>query len=402
MEKLTDRNLVNTLLDISEENSEQDNSSINYVIHTGWEEAVQSWGRASPFACLQLQKKPKKVRSAETVSHCRLCLDAVQLSEKNTSGDTARHSKSNCRSSAVNDKVSGKNVPPLSEGSLSSFAFCNMSNYNYVTVPKRETTYDRVNTAELLQRELTLANEQDTGCQNNSRNADIVLGKLKHDPKKQTCEKLQSHPDALAFSFFSVLPPVKPGNPIKLIGNSARKHSSVRGGTPSGQDEGNLSSMTVTGSPCHNLVSKKSELKEEESTVFDAHKQLIVQDTMFSVVPLIPKISAFQSTEYCNWPYSFMSEKSSSAVVSDPGTRQIETTALVKRIQGRKIPNSKRNLKQNELGRVFISTCNQNSKMSGEAKEECVGRYMPVLSQQVSSILSVTRVAVSVLPYRPL
>uniref|UniRef100_A0A8C3RT93 Uncharacterized protein n=1 Tax=Chelydra serpentina TaxID=8475 RepID=A0A8C3RT93_CHESE len=36
---------------------------------------VQGWGKAAPFACLQLQKQAKKSRANETVNSCLFCLD---------------------------------------------------------------------------------------------------------------------------------------------------------------------------------------------------------------------------------------------------------------------------------------------------------------------------------------
>uniref|UniRef100_A0A452HHP3 Uncharacterized protein n=1 Tax=Gopherus agassizii TaxID=38772 RepID=A0A452HHP3_9SAUR len=95
-----ERNRVYTLLDISENVFEQDERSLEYVIRTGWEEAVQGWGKAAPFACLQLQKQAKKSRANETINSCLFCLDMRQNNDKSASQETKitrDQSKSDCK-----------------------------------------------------------------------------------------------------------------------------------------------------------------------------------------------------------------------------------------------------------------------------------------------------------------
>ncbi|XP_019390987.1 PREDICTED: uncharacterized protein C16orf46 homolog [Crocodylus porosus] len=49
----------------------------------GWVAAVQGWGKAAPFACLQVQKKVKKSRASEAVNNnCLICSDMMQTAEK--------------------------------------------------------------------------------------------------------------------------------------------------------------------------------------------------------------------------------------------------------------------------------------------------------------------------------
>uniref|UniRef100_A0A8C0QRE6 Chromosome 16 open reading frame 46 n=1 Tax=Chelonoidis abingdonii TaxID=106734 RepID=A0A8C0QRE6_CHEAB len=102
-----ERNHVYTLLDISENVFEQDERSLEYVIRTGWEEAVQGWGKAAPFACLQLQKQAKKSRANETINNCLFCLDMRQNNDKSASQETKStrdQSKSDCKLSTYGTK----------------------------------------------------------------------------------------------------------------------------------------------------------------------------------------------------------------------------------------------------------------------------------------------------------
>ncbi|XP_074864418.1 uncharacterized protein C16orf46 homolog isoform X2 [Carettochelys insculpta] len=112
-----ERNQVYTLLNISKNVFEQDERSLEYVIRTGWEEAVQGWGNAAPFACLQLQKQAKKARANEPVNSCLFCVDMVQNDRSvNQETKTIRgQSKSDCKLStlATSDAISEKKEFPL-------------------------------------------------------------------------------------------------------------------------------------------------------------------------------------------------------------------------------------------------------------------------------------------------
>ncbi|XP_036604693.1 uncharacterized protein C16orf46 homolog [Trichosurus vulpecula] len=80
-----EKNHVYCLLDISDNILEQEQNirSKEFFIGTGWEEAVQGWGMASPTACIWARKKCKKPRAGECVSSCLLCLNMLQVTDKN-------------------------------------------------------------------------------------------------------------------------------------------------------------------------------------------------------------------------------------------------------------------------------------------------------------------------------
>lgn len=74
----SEKNHVCCLLNISDITLEQDEKANEFVIRTGWEEAVQGWGRTFPTACIWPRKKPKKARVGEVASGCLLCGSLTQ------------------------------------------------------------------------------------------------------------------------------------------------------------------------------------------------------------------------------------------------------------------------------------------------------------------------------------
>ncbi|XP_045295794.1 uncharacterized protein C16orf46 homolog isoform X1 [Leopardus geoffroyi] len=78
----SEKNHVCCLLHISDITLEQDEKARDFVIETGWEEAVQGWGRTSPTACIWSRKKLKKARVRESASSCLLCVSLSQGSSE--------------------------------------------------------------------------------------------------------------------------------------------------------------------------------------------------------------------------------------------------------------------------------------------------------------------------------
>ncbi|EHB03287.1 hypothetical protein GW7_17549 [Heterocephalus glaber] len=70
----SEKNHIYCLLDISDLTLEEDAGANEFAIGTGWEEAVQGWGKTSPTACIWPRKKLKKARGcASASSSCLLC-----------------------------------------------------------------------------------------------------------------------------------------------------------------------------------------------------------------------------------------------------------------------------------------------------------------------------------------
>nr|XP_020025909.1 uncharacterized protein C16orf46 homolog [Castor canadensis] len=75
----SEKNHVCCLLNISDITLEEDERATEFVIGTGWEEAVCGWGKISPAACIWPRKKLKKARVGESASSS--CLFCVSLSQ---------------------------------------------------------------------------------------------------------------------------------------------------------------------------------------------------------------------------------------------------------------------------------------------------------------------------------
>ncbi|XP_057569031.1 uncharacterized protein C16orf46 homolog isoform X2 [Hippopotamus amphibius kiboko] len=76
----SEKNHVHCLLNISDIALEQDEKAKEFVIGTGWEEAVRGWGRISPTACIWSKKKLKNARVGESASSCLLCVSLSRRS----------------------------------------------------------------------------------------------------------------------------------------------------------------------------------------------------------------------------------------------------------------------------------------------------------------------------------
>ncbi|KAM5208754.1 uncharacterized protein C16orf46 homolog isoform 3-T6 [Hipposideros larvatus] len=61
-EEKSEKDHVCCLLNISDITLEQDEKANEFVIGTGWEEAVRGWGITSPMACIWPRKKLKKAK----------------------------------------------------------------------------------------------------------------------------------------------------------------------------------------------------------------------------------------------------------------------------------------------------------------------------------------------------
>ncbi|XP_044289837.1 uncharacterized protein C16orf46 homolog [Varanus komodoensis] len=107
-----ERNQIYTLLSISSSVNEREERPLECVSGTGWEEAVQSWSKAAPFAYLQLQKRARKTRTSESVGGCLYCLDLMQVVDKGLEQDpkTIDQLKSDCKFSTnvITDSVPEK------------------------------------------------------------------------------------------------------------------------------------------------------------------------------------------------------------------------------------------------------------------------------------------------------
>nr|XP_060643998.1 uncharacterized protein C16orf46 homolog isoform X2 [Anolis sagrei ordinatus] len=67
-----ERNQIYILLNISNSVNEQEEKSFDYINGTGWEDAERGWGRATPFACCKIPKKPRINKIVPRISHQKI------------------------------------------------------------------------------------------------------------------------------------------------------------------------------------------------------------------------------------------------------------------------------------------------------------------------------------------
>ncbi|XP_021076430.1 uncharacterized protein C16orf46 homolog [Mus pahari] len=77
----SERSHVCCLLGVSDLTLEEDGRAREFVISTGWEEAVHGWGRTSPTACIWSKKKVKRGRLRESTNGGNDCLFCMSLSQ---------------------------------------------------------------------------------------------------------------------------------------------------------------------------------------------------------------------------------------------------------------------------------------------------------------------------------
>uniref|UniRef100_A0A8C8RB35 Chromosome 16 open reading frame 46 n=1 Tax=Pelusios castaneus TaxID=367368 RepID=A0A8C8RB35_9SAUR len=251
-----ERNQVYTLLNISENVFEQDERSLEYVIRTGWEEAVQGWGKAAPLACLQFQKQAKKSRASETVNSCLFCLGMRQTNDKSVSQETkiARdQSKLECKFGTCDETVSEKREVPVHSSESSA---CSATDGT-----KRENCNGKLRSLQTCQGEkksLPLK-EYSIWHPEKVKNLEALNGKAVKTP-----EPTMPTPDSSEsgnLKSLLVLPPVKDATPKDSGDPSLKKSKAVIS-----QANQKMPSSTSAGSASNSEGTKTIEQKGDKET----------------------------------------------------------------------------------------------------------------------------------------
>ncbi|KAM3919889.1 uncharacterized protein C16orf46 homolog [Leptodactylus fuscus] len=146
-EERWEKDLTDTLLEISEKILEDDQKSTEWLIGTGWEEAACGWGPISATACLHPQKKQKKLKPGDTAD-CILCLDLCFIHEsKDTATETKSSTVTNHKDkSATETSLADHNLLPAEKDFESCFpGHCPST----AMVSKTETCRDKVSSVEV-------------------------------------------------------------------------------------------------------------------------------------------------------------------------------------------------------------------------------------------------------------
>ncbi|XP_067396239.1 uncharacterized protein C16orf46 homolog [Emydura macquarii macquarii] len=288
-----ERNQVYTLLNISKNVFEQDERSLEYVIRTGWEEAVQGWGKAAPFACLQLQKQAKKSRASETANSCLFCLDMRQTNDKSVSQETKitrDQSKSECKLSTCDDTVSEKKEVPVHSSES--------SNCSTTDGTDRESCNGKLHSIQTCQAEKKSLpiKEYSIWHREKMKNPEALKCKAVKTP-----EPTMPVPDSSESSNVKsllVLPPVKDATP-KDSGDPSLKKSKAVISQANQKMSSATSAETASNSKGTKTIEQKGE-KETDCIVHDAVKKKIHEPSSF--VSWLPKASFLQGgPEQLHW-----------------------------------------------------------------------------------------------------
>ncbi|KAJ7995038.1 hypothetical protein DPEC_G00255750 [Dallia pectoralis] len=104
--QLPEREHVNALLDISESTASKQKEPFEYLCLSGWEEAIQGWGRTTPLGCLiQPERRENRMKAGDPdhQQHCLLCVDLVKFSEPHESEFSLTNSPESCCNSTLGD-----------------------------------------------------------------------------------------------------------------------------------------------------------------------------------------------------------------------------------------------------------------------------------------------------------
>ncbi|XP_030060368.1 uncharacterized protein C16orf46 homolog [Microcaecilia unicolor] len=392
----TGRNLVFSLLRISEKNSEEDENCMESVIGTGWEGAVQGWGRASPFACLQPPKKVRKARVGETVNNCLLCLDMVQVTDKNLTLEprtTAPQSKPAGRSpaaAAVSSAQEDASAP--TEGLPAETS----KNTSVLVGPRKETHINKLST-NASQGEQKQAKEHSVWFQEKQKNiispASLAYREIKKGLNLDSSVSSDNE-ESLLLNTFQILPPVGSVMSSDSSDTSLRKSKGVI------QPQERGLGRALMENPSSGTMIKKHEQPSErgnaERRTDLSSKEIKVQEPTPGFASGIPRAPALRENEYFYWQCSFIPSKTGPTPSSAGIAKQNEHLAM-KLQQARTAPKGQ-NMRLDEPKHHCSNNMRNEIKQRTKTKVE----MNSLLSGPILPALTVTRVEIPVSSYRPL
>ncbi|XP_075043675.1 uncharacterized protein C16orf46 homolog [Mixophyes fleayi] len=283
-----EKDLTDALAEISEKVIEDDQKSTEWLIRTGWEEAVCGWGPVSAAACLHPQKKPKKLKQGGSTD-CVLCLDINFLPEsKDETPETKSTSHTNHKEKSMTKHSPADNIVPPTEDDLDSRFTDHCP--STAMVSKTQSYCVKDSSAEMSIREQRQNKER-----NSQRSLSQFTGAL------PICTNCYNTKESLMFGSPVLLPPLKasPGN--GHTEQLARRRAFLVQQLekfPSGQVNNNIDPRAE-----RRLLEAVSELPQE---------QLRVPESLSYIPSCIPR-TPLGSSERLQWQCSFLAQKSNSA-----------------------------------------------------------------------------------------
>ncbi|MEE6499901.1 hypothetical protein FKM82_003629 [Ascaphus truei] len=375
----TEKDLTETLVEISNKHLEDDQKSMEWFIGTGWEEAVCGWGTVSPTACLQPQTKPKK-RKPGGVPSCILCLEMCQLTDKNRTLETKTTTDASLTEiSGAEHLLTHNGLPPAEDSPRDYTDHCSSA----TVVSKIETSCDKASSTDVFHGGQKQGKEKDS----ESCTSPLMMTEASPVLVIPNCASSCDTKDLRMSTSAVVLPPLKAAACNGHIDPPKRKNKDVLV-----HHLEKLPSKNFLGNHPNVQFINKTELRGERRHVEAMHdlprEELNVPNLVSFVTPCTPKTS-LRDTEL-HWECSFLNHKTSTAIPSALTLKQSANPTSVGFLHTRVVQN-KRNMRQD------IRHLNE-AKLRSRAKSGTTS----LLTSPLLPPLTVTRVEIPVIHYRPL
>ncbi|XP_044516894.1 uncharacterized protein C16orf46 homolog [Gracilinanus agilis] len=383
-----EKNHVYCLLDISDNTLEQEQNvkSKEFFIGTGWEEAVQGWGMASPTACIWPRKKCKKPRAGECVSKCLLCLNMLQVADKNmvpepkSFGDPAKPEMKLQASSPVIVMTEKEEIISSSQ----DVANCAES-------PTKETSKIYFPSPSQGERK-SLQVKEFVWHPEKWFAPDSFKDVKKPEIACVHSDKDNNSLESLTSKNLLVLPPLKASSKNSLD-TIAKKSKAIF----TQSEEKPPSSDKIETVPCiygNKTFDHKSEKRIVETIRGSMDKHLKLNDVS-SLSPQITR-TLFPEPERCCLHWSFMPEKDLASSSNSINSRKFSHLATLRLMEKQGMQNGKVKIR-NELRPV-----NVRKRNILEAKRESLSKTLEakVFSGPMLPSLTVNRVVIPMLPHR--
>uniref|UniRef100_A0A8D2LGG8 Uncharacterized protein n=1 Tax=Varanus komodoensis TaxID=61221 RepID=A0A8D2LGG8_VARKO len=409
-----ERNQIYTLLSISSSVNEREERPLECVSGTGWEEAVQSWSKAAPFAYLQLQKRARKTRTSESVGGCLYCLDLMQVVDKGLEQDpkTIDQLKSDCKFST---NVITDSVPEKQE----LYSNTNINTSSATDDTTNENCYGKtysIQTSQIEMKKLTLKEAQASLSeriffpmkdnllfQAEKKTVPIKEYNMLPSGKPQSIEILKykdtkSHEPFVYDQVGSESTAVKPSLLLPPLKETAFKNSldppSKKSKTLITQaSEKTFCPVSETMSCTQVFKIKEEKYKKRIDTMYDAVKEQIKMHEMSCFVPRLPKTSFItRNSDQCYWHCALLPDRNIATMSNSIALRRHNHLNNMRFLHAKGMQVSKTSAMQDPCIR---SRSHTGTKQGNESKTQ----EIPLLSGLFPS-LTVSRIAITALPFR--
>ncbi|XP_069508925.1 uncharacterized protein C16orf46 homolog [Ambystoma mexicanum] len=302
-----EENLVYTLLDLSEKQTE-DEKSMQCFIARGWDEAVQGWGYSSPFACLQTKRNSKKPKPREDINGCILCSEMLKVSDKPITTETNPSPEQTLldgKSDATCVVSVQENVLPPSE-ELSYSPHSASSSSSQLEVSKIDTYGDKRYSAQKNQGDIQQANELLPWCQENTKSQGASMFRECKDVNPEpTVNSDCSNKEPLSLNTFVVLPPVRAAFLNDRSFSAGRKSKGALV-----QQQLKVPSQVLIEDHLYGSAAKKLQQKAEGGDF----EQIRLHKSTHLIGPIISRGPLLQEAERFYWQCSFVPGKNNATI----------------------------------------------------------------------------------------